>query len=151
MTEEPFNGTMDVELTDNQMELPDVLCGGIPEDNISLELKDYNITKVLDDVILAEYIEERPDDKEIDRETGMVKKGAFFMAEDKFNDAYKPAKALMVGKNVKEISEGDTFIFAGGSDEALMKGAQGIIMVEFQGRKFLLISEQKVFFVLEKK
>lgn len=104
----------------------------------SYNLEDYNITKVLGDTILAEFVDEA--------EEGVVKRGSLFIPQnEKTKDFYRFARVLLKGPKVSETIEiGDILIVAQAS-------TVGTIGIKTARGKVLFIREDRIFGVVERK
>ena len=67
-------------------------------------IPDHKITKLFDDLILAEYSDVSPDGT-------AIKRGDIFLPLNSAPKAWRIAKVLMVGEKCSNVSVGDTIVF----------------------------------------
>jgi len=114
-----------------------VECADELDNRIPTDL--YNITKILDDMILGEYVDNNKDDQGFTESEG----GILLKEEETDNlNLFETVKVTMVGRNVNEIKVGDIIVVSKSS---------GLRIAEFDGKELLMIREQGVFMVVEKK
>lgn len=70
----------------------------------SLHLTDYKLTKVLDDILLIQYVDSSEDGREIERNGVLV-------PIDVARYIWRIGKVILAGPNCKEVKEGDHVIF----------------------------------------
>lgn len=109
-----------------------------PEINHKLDTGRWNISSVLDDVVLGVEVEEEKSGW-IENEFGLVTGKT---AENTDQSGNKVIRVVMVGSNVKELKVGDTVCCAHDT---------GIKVVNFDGKKVSLIREANVFFKVEER
>lgn len=95
--------------------------------------EDYEITEVLDDVIMAEYADVAGNGKEI------IRNGLFIPEGVVDQKAWRVGKVIITGPNVKNKTlrtPGATFIFP---------GDRGLRSIRQDGRQILFINEDRIF------
>lgn len=85
----------------------DVIGGKIQIDNYlgnELNLDGWKLTKVLDDIIMCQYID-------INEEGTEVKRGSIWVPLNAVNFTWRLAKVILAGPDCKTVKEGDTVVF----------------------------------------
>ena len=95
--------------------------------------EDYEITEVLDDVIMAEYADIAGNGREI------IRNGLFIPEEVVDQKAWRVGRVIITGPNVKNKTlrtPGATFIFP---------GDRGLRSIRQDGKQILFINEDRIF------
>lgn len=66
-------------------------------------IEDFELTQVFDDILLVEYIDET--------EEGEIMRNGIVLPSNAINKAWRKAKVVLIGPNVKYTSKGDIVIF----------------------------------------
>lgn len=66
-------------------------------------IEDFELTQVFDDILLVEYIDET--------EEGEIMRNGIVLPANAINKAWRKAKVVLIGPNVKYTSKGDIVIF----------------------------------------
>jgi hypothetical protein len=88
-------------------ELEDKIGGKVQLDNYlgsSMELSDWKLEKVLDDIIMCQYVDVNENGTE-------VKRGSIWVPINTVNFAWRVGKIILSGPNCKTVKEGDYVIF----------------------------------------
>ena len=88
-------------------EQEDRIGGKVQLDNYlghSFELDDWTLTKVLDDILMCQYIDINADGTEI-------KRGSLWVPINTVNFAWRLAKVILAGPDCKTVKEGDIIVF----------------------------------------
>lgn len=95
--------------------------------------KEFEITAVLDDIIMAEYTDTTEDGKDLKRNGIVLPQGVVD------SRAWRVAKAILVGPNAN-IPVGQHFIFP---------GDKGLPSIRKDGKQVIFISENRIFCLCE--
>jgi len=123
---------------DENMASTSIASDPFPEVNHKLDSGRWNITGVLDDVVLGLEIKEETNGW-VENELGIITGKTEAPSEQSGN---KVLEVLMVGSNVKELEVGDKICCALDT---------GIKVVDFDGKQVSLIKEGNVFFKVEQR
>ena len=99
----------------------------------------YNITKVLEDTLLCEPVDDNTDDQ------GFVEtEGGILLKDDDGSEQhlFKVVRVLMAGQAVKEVKVGDLVV---------VSKTSGLRMLDFDGKETFMIREAGVFMVVTEK
>jgi len=89
------------------MQPPDIIKGAIQIDSYSsyeFELDDWKITKLLEDIMLVEYID-------VDETGTQIKRGSIWVPLHSVTFVWRVGRVLLAGSGCKEIKEGDFVVF----------------------------------------
>jgi hypothetical protein len=95
-------------IAEKQMNLGDNVKGTIQVDNYSndnFSLFGYNLTTVLDDIILVEFLDVHDD------EGGYVDKDGIIVPVNILEQVWRIARVLLTGPNCQHVKEGDIVTF----------------------------------------
>jgi hypothetical protein len=99
-----------------------------------LNLDGYNITKVLDDILMCQYVDVNDDGTEI-------KRGSIWVPINTVNFTWRLAKVILAGPDCKTVKEGD--IICHPSDK-------GLSVANMNGLKHVVfLNESRIFGVCE--
>ena len=102
----------------------------------SMNLEDWTLTKVLDDILMCQYIDVNDDGTE-------VKRGSIWVPINTVNFTWRLAKVLLAGPDSKTVKEGDTIIFP---------NDKGIQVSSLNNLKHIVfLNESRIFGVCEPK
>jgi hypothetical protein len=97
-------------------------------------LEGYKLTKVLDDILMCQYIDVNEDGTEI-------KRGSIWVPINTVNFTWRLAKVVLAGPNCKTVTVGDIITFP--SDK-------GLPVAHFNGLKnVVFLNEERIFGVCE--
>lgn len=117
----------------------DVIGGKIQIENYageSIMLEDWKLTKVLDDILMCQFIDTNEDGTQI-------KRGSIYVPINVSTFAWRLAKVVLAGPNCKTVKEGDVIIFP--SDK-------GLQVASLNGLKnVVFLNESRIFGVCEPK
>ena len=85
----------------------DVICGKIQIDHYlgqDFNLDGWKLTKVLDDILMCQYIDVSEDGTE-------VKRGSIYVPINAVNFTWRLAKVVLAGPDCKTVKEGDVVVF----------------------------------------
>lgn len=120
-------------------EQEDRIGGKVQLDNYlghSFELDDWNLTKVLDDILVCQYIDVNEDGTEI-------KRGSLYVPIHTVNFAWRLAKVVLAGPDCKQVKEGDVIVFP---------NDKGIQVSNLNGmRHVVFLNESRIFGICEPK
>jgi co-chaperonin GroES (HSP10) len=102
----------------------------------TMNLEDWKLTKVLDDILMCQYIDVNDDGTE-------VKRGSIWVPVNTVNFTWRLAKVLLAGPDAKTVKEGDIIIFPND------KGIQIANLNDLKNIVFL--NESRIFGVCEPK
>jgi hypothetical protein len=102
----------------------------------AMNLEDWKLTKVLDDILMCQYIDVNDNGTE-------VKRGSIWVPINTVNFTWRLAKVLLAGPDSKTVKEGDTIIFPND------KGIQVSSLNDLKHIVFL--NESRIFGVCEPK
>jgi hypothetical protein len=102
----------------------------------TMNLEDWKLTKVLDDILMCQYIDVNDDGTE-------VKRGSIWVPINTVNFTWRLAKVLLAGPDSKTVKEGDIIIFPND------KGIQVSSLNDLKHIVFL--NESRIFGVCEPK
>ena len=117
----------------------DLIGGKVQLDNYlghSFHLDDWTLTKVLDDILMCQYIDLNEDGTEI-------KRGSIWVPIHTVNFTWRLAKVILAGPDCKTVNEGDIVVFPND------KGIQVSNMNDYKHVVFL--NESRIFGVCEPK
>jgi len=97
--------------------------------------EDYEITEVLGDIVMGEYIDTANDGKSI------MRNGIILPIETVDNRAWRVVKALLVGPEVKQIKQGDIVIIA---------GDKGLQSISRNGKMTVFFNQERTFGICKK-
>jgi len=104
--------------------------------NESIMLEEWKLTKVLDDILMCQYIDTNEDGTEI-------KRGSLYVPINVSTFAWRLAQVILAGPNCKTVKEGDIIIFP--SDK-------GLQVANLNGLKnIVFLNESRIFGVCEPK
>ena len=102
----------------------------------SMNLEDWKLTKVLDDILMCQYIDVNEDGTE-------VKRGSIWVPINTVNFTWRLAKVILSGPDCKTVKEGDTVIFP---------NDKGIQVANLNDLKHIVfLNESRIFGVCETK
>jgi co-chaperonin GroES (HSP10) len=102
----------------------------------TMNLEDWKLTKVLDDILMCQYIDVNDDGTE-------VKRGSIWVPINTVNFTWRLAKVLLAGPDSKTVKEGDTIIFP---------NDKGIQVSSLNNLKHIVfLNESRIFGVCEPK
>lgn len=102
----------------------------------SMNLEDWKLTKVLDDILMCQYIDINEDGTE-------VKRGSIWVPINAVNFTWRLAKVILAGPDCKTVKEGDTVIFP---------NDKGIQVANLNNLKHIVfLNESRIFGICESK
>ena len=111
----------------------DKIGGKVQLDNYqghSLELEDWKLDKVLDDILMCQYADINDDGTE-------VKRGSIWVPINVVNHAGRVGKVLLSGPDCKTVKEGDYIVFP---------NDKGIQVANLNGLKHIIfLNESRIF------
>jgi hypothetical protein len=114
-------------------EQEDVIGGKVQLDlykGSSLELIDWKLDKVLDDILMCQYVDVNEDGTE-------VKRGSIWVPINTVHFAWRVAKVLLAGPKCQTVKEGDHIIFP---------NDKGIQVTNLNGLKnIVFLNESRIF------
>jgi hypothetical protein len=114
-------------------EQEDVIGGKVQLDlykGSSLELIDWNLDKVLDDILMCQYVDVNEDGTE-------VKRGSIWVPINTVHFAWRVAKVLLAGPKCQTVKEGNHIIFP---------NDKGIQVTNLNGLKnIVFLNESRIF------
>lgn len=117
----------------------DKIGGKVQIDNYlgsDMNLDNWNLTKVLDDILMCQYIDINEDGTE-------VKRGNLWVPINAVNFTWRLAKVLLAGPDCKTVKEGDIVMFP---------NDKGIQVANLNGYKnIVFLNESRIFGVCEPK
>jgi co-chaperonin GroES (HSP10) len=117
----------------------DKIGGKVQIDNYlgsDMNLDNWNLTKVLDDILMCQYIDVNEDGTE-------VKRGNLWVPINAVNFTWRLAKVLLAGPECKTVKEGDIVMFP---------NDKGIQVANLNGYKnIVFLNESRIFGVCEPK
>ena len=120
-------------------EQEDRIGGKVQLDNYlghAFALDDWNLTKVLDDILMCQYIDVSEDGTEI-------KRGSIFVPIHTVNFTWRLAKVILAGPDCKTVKEGDIIVFP---------NDKGIQVANLNGLKHIVfLNETRIFGICEAK
>lgn len=102
----------------------------------TMNLEDWKLTKVLDDILMCQYIDVNDDGTE-------VKRGSIWVPVNTVNFTWRLGKVLLAGPDTKTVKEGDIILFPND------KGIQVTNLNDMKNIVFL--NESRIFGVCEPK
>lgn len=117
----------------------DRIGGKVQLDNYlghAFELDNWTLTKVLDDILMCQYIDVNEDGTEI-------KRGSIWVPINTVNFTWRLARVVLAGPDCKTVKEGDTIVFPND------KGIQVANLNDLKNVVFL--NESRIFGVCEPK
>lgn len=102
----------------------------------SLELDGWNLTKVLDDILMVQYVD-------VNEEGTEIKRGSIWVPISTVHFVWRVGKVVLAGPNCKTVKEGDYIVFPND------KGVQAANINDLKNIVFL--SENRIFGVCETK
>jgi hypothetical protein len=115
----------------------DLIKGKVQLDNYignDLNLDGWKLTKVLDDILMCQYIDVNEDGTE-------VKRGSLWVPINTVNFTWRLAKVLIAGPDCRTVKEGDVIIFP---------NDKGIQVANMNGLKHIVfLNEARIFGVCE--
>jgi hypothetical protein len=101
-----------------------------------LNLQDWKLTHVLDDILMCQYVDVSEDGTE-------VKRGSIWVPINAGNFAWRVAKVLLAGPNCKSVKEGNHIVFP---------NDKGIQVANLNGLKnIVFLNETRIFGICEPK
>jgi hypothetical protein len=88
-------------------EQEDIIGGLVQIDNYKgsqFELDGWQLTKVLDDILMVQFVD-------INEDGDMVKRGSMWVPINAVNHVWRVGKVLLAGPNCKTVKEGDFIVF----------------------------------------
>lgn len=120
-------------------EQEDKIGGLVQIDNYKgsqFELDGWELTKVLDDILMVQF-------SDINEEGNMVKRGSFWVPINAVNHVWRVGKVLLAGPNCKTVQEGDTVVFP---------NDRGIQVANLNGLKHIVfLNEARIFGICKPK
>ena len=120
-------------------EQEDRIGGKVQLDNYlghAFALDDWNLTKVLDDILMCQYIDVSEDGTEI-------KRGSIFVPIHTVNFTWRLAKVILAGPDCRTVKEGDIVVFP---------NDKGIQVANLNGLKHVVfLNETRIFGICESK
>jgi hypothetical protein len=117
----------------------DVVGGKVQLDHYigsSLNLQDWKLTKVLDDILMCQYIDVNDDGTE-------VKRGSIWVPINTVNFAWRLAKVVLAGPDCRTVKEGDIVVFP---------NDKGIQVANLNDLKHIVfLNESRIFGICESK
>jgi hypothetical protein len=117
----------------------DKIGGKVQLDNYlgsDMNLDNWNLTKVLDDILMCQYID-------VNEEGTEVKRGNIWVPINAVNFTWRLAKVLLAGPDCKTVKEGDVVMFP---------NDKGIQVANINGCKnIVFLNETRIFGVCEPK
>jgi co-chaperonin GroES (HSP10) len=95
----------------------------------SLELDDWKLDKVLDDILMCQYADINDDGTE-------VKRGSIWVPINVVNHAWRIGKVTLVGPDAKQVKVGQHIIFP---------GDKGLVGLNRKGKTVVFLNEQRIF------
>ena len=94
------------------------------------ELDGWQLSKVLDDILMVQYAD-------INEEGDMVKRGSMWVPINAVNHVWRIGKVLLAGPNCKTVKEGDFIVFPNdkGIQVSHLNGLKNIVFLN-EGRIF---------------
>ena len=120
-------------------EQEDLIKGKIQIENYpaeSIMLDEWNLTKVLDDILMCQYIDTNEDGTE-------VKRGSIYVPINVTTFAWRLAKVILAGPKCNTVKEGDVIMFP---------NDKGLQVSNLNGMKnIVFLNENRIFGVCEPK
>lgn len=120
-------------------EQEDLIKGKIQIENYpaeSIMLDEWNLTKVLDDILMCQYIDTNEDGTE-------VKRGSIYVPINVTTFAWRLAKVILAGPKCNTVKEGDVIMFP---------NDKGLQVANLNGMKnIVFLNENRIFGVCEPK
>jgi hypothetical protein len=120
-------------------EQEDLIKGKIQIENYpadSIMLDGWNLTKVLDDILMCQYIDTNEDGTE-------VKRGSLYVPINVTTFAWRLAKVILAGPKCSTVKEGDVIMFP---------NDKGLQVANLNGMKnIVFLNENRIFGVCEPK
>ena len=117
----------------------DKIGGKVQLDNYlgsDMNLDEWNLAKVLDDILMCQYIDINEDGTE-------VKRGSIWVPVNAVNFTWRLARVLLAGPDCKTVKEGDIVMFP---------NDKGIQVANLNGHKHIVfLNESRIFGVCEPK
>jgi len=117
----------------------DRIGGKVQLDNYlghAFALDDWNLTKVLDDILMCQYIDVSEDGTEI-------KRGSIFVPIHTVNFTWRLAKVILAGPDCRTVKEGDVIVFP---------NDKGIQVANLNDLKHIVfLNESRIFGICESK
>jgi co-chaperonin GroES (HSP10) len=117
----------------------DLIGGKVQLDNYlgsDMNLENWTLKKVLDDILMCQYIDVNEDGTE-------VKRGNIWVPVNAVNFTWRLAKVLIAGPDCKTVKEGDVVVFP---------NDKGIQVANLNGYKHVVfLNESRIFGVCEPK
>lgn len=102
----------------------------------SMELDDWNLTKVMDDLLMVQYVDISEDGTEVNR-------NGIWLPINAVNHVWRIGKVILAGPNCKTVKEGDNVIFP---------NDKGIQVASINNIKHIVfLNEARIFGVCEPK
>lgn len=118
-------------------ETEDKIGGKVQLDNYlgqDFNLDGWKLTKVLDDILMCQYIDVSEDGTE-------VKRGSIYVPVNAVNFTWRLAKVVLAGPNCKTVKEGDVVVFP---------NDKGIQVANMNNMKHIVfLNESRIFGVCE--
>jgi len=114
-------------------EQEDIVGGLVQIDNYKgshFELDGWELTNVLDDILMVQY-------SDINEDGDMVKRGSMWVPINAVNHVWRVGRVLLAGPNCKTVKEGDHIVFP---------NDRGIQVSNLNGLKHIVfLNEQRIF------
>jgi hypothetical protein len=114
-------------------EQEDIIGGLVQIDNYKgshFELDGWQLTKVLDDILMVQFVD-------INEDGDMVKRGSMWVPINAVNHVWRVGRVLLAGPNCKTVKEGDHIVFP---------NDRGIQVSNLNGLKHIVfLNEQRIF------
>lgn len=114
-------------------EAEDKIGGKVQLDNYSghsFELEDWKLDKVLDDILMCQYVDINDDGTE-------VKRGSIWVPINVVNHAWRVGKVLLAGPDCRTVKEGNYIVFP---------NDKGIQVANLNGLKHIVfLNESRIF------
>lgn len=92
--------------------------------------EDYEITELLGDIIMIEYVDVAPDGK------SLIRNGIILPSQVVDNRSWRVAKVKLVGPEVKQVKVGDIVMFP---------GDRGLQAIQKNGKASIFLNENRIF------
>lgn len=118
----------------------DRIGGKVQLDNYighEMNLEGWTLTKVLDDILMCQYID-------VNEEGTEIKRGSIWVPINTVNFTWRLAKVVLAGPDCKTVKKGDTIMFPNdkGIQVANMNGLKNVVFLN-ESRIFGVCEEQK--------
>lgn len=94
-------------MTISRPDLPDRIGGLVQIENYksgSMELDEWNLTKVLDNILMVQYIDVNEDGTEVNR-------NGIWLPINAVNHVWRIGKVILAGPDCRTVKEGDNIVF----------------------------------------